>query len=116
MASTNNKNMKNEYCLEQRINDGICNDRLYEQRRTAYSNALPCFGVNVGYMPNNVLSFNATDIESSLYGVGSTNLVNQKKEMTPRLKKLPGVSFFDRPQSVLPEPLVIENNQRPKYL
>ena len=116
MASTRNKNMKNEYCLEQRINSEICKDRTYEQRRTAYTSAIPCAGINVGYMPNNVLSHNATDIESSLYGVGATNLVTDKKEMTPRLKKLPSVSFFDRMQTVIPEPLVIQNGQRPKYL
>ena len=116
MASTRNINMKNEYCLEQRMNTEICKDRTYEHRRTAYNTALPCFGINVGHMPNNVLSFNATDIESNLYGVGSTNLVKPEREFTPRLKKLPGVSFFDRPETVIPEPLVIENNQRPKYL
>ena len=116
MASTRNKNMKNEYCLEQRMNSEICEDRTYIQRRTAYSNAIPCAGINIGYMPNNVLSYNATDIESSLYGVGSTNLVTSKKEMTPRIKNLPSVSFFDRLQPLLPDPLVIKKDQRPKYL
>ena len=116
MASTRNKNMTKEYNLEQRINDSICTDRTYVQRNTAYNTALPCAGINIGHMPNHVLSFNATDIESSLYGVGSTNLVKPQKEMTPRIKSLPSVSFFDRLQPMLPEPLVIEKNQRPKYL
>ena len=116
MASTRNINMQSEYCLEQKMNENICKDRTFELRRTAYNNALPCFGVNVGHMPNYVLSNNATDIESNLYGVGSTNLVKPEREFTPRLKKLPGVSFFERPDTVIPEPLVIENNQRPKYL
>ena len=116
MASTRNINMKNEYCLEQRMNSEICKDRTYDLRRNAYVNALPCFGINVGHMPNYALSYNATDIESNLYGVGSTNLVKPNREFTPRLKKLPGVTFFDRPETLLPEPMVIEKNQRPKYL
>ena len=116
MASTSNKNMKNEYCLEQKQNTEICNDRLYIQRRTAYHNALPCVGVNVGGMPSNVLSYNPVEIESNLFGINSTNLVAPQREMTPRIKNLPNVAFFDRMKVFLPEPLTIEKNQRPEYL
>ncbi len=113
MASTQNKNMPNDYCLEQRMNNYICKDRTSEYRRTAYHNAIPCVGVNVGHMPNYTLSKNATNIESNLYGIGATNLVTPRKDFTPRLKKLPNVAFFKRPELLIPEPLVIENNQRP---
>jgi hypothetical protein len=113
MASTRNKNAPSDYCLEQNQNKNISDHRTYIQRRTAYHNALPCAGINVGYMPNNVLSHNATDVESFLYGVNSTNLVKPRAKTKPELKQLPDLAFFERPQIFLPEPLVIEKNQRP---
>lgn len=113
MASTRNKNMPNEFCLFKRENNNILNNRVFENRRFAHVNALPCAGINVGHMPNTVLSENATDIESRLYGINATNLINPQKPMTPRIKKLPSIAFFDRPNVYLPEPLVIEKNQRP---
>ena len=114
MASTRNKNSQHDYNLEQKENGDILSNRTFELRRTAYHTALPCAGINVGHMPNNVLSCNPTATESHLYGIGSTNLVNPKRGgFTPRIRKLPSVSFFDRMQTYLPEPLVVEDNQRP---
>lgn len=113
MASTCNKNSPADYCLEQRQNNQICDDRTYKYRRIAYNSAIPCVGVNVGGMPNTTLSYNPTNIESSLYGIGSTNLVTHKPAVVPELKKLPNVAFFTRPHVLLPNPLVIEKNQRP---
>ena len=113
MASTQNKNMPKEYCLEQQQNTHISDDRTYKLRRTAYTSAIPCVGVNVGGMPNTVLSYNPTNTESNLYGIGATNLVTPNKEFTPRIKKLPNIAFFERPKVILPDPLVIMRNQRP---
>lgn len=113
MASTRNKNMRNEYCLFKRENNNILENRVFENRRIAYSNAIPCAGINIGHMPNTVLSHNATDIESRLYGINASNLVNPERPLTPRIKNLPSVAFFDRPKVYLPEPLVIEKDQRP---
>jgi hypothetical protein len=117
MASTRNKNMCGNYYLEHKQNIGIIDNRLYEQRRYAYHNALPDAGINVGHMPNSVLSRNATDLESSLFGIGSTNLTEAPKEpvyQKPELNNLPSVAFFDRLQVFIPEPLVIEKDQRPQ--
>lgn len=113
MASTRNKNTKNDYCLEQRENRQFENYTTYNLKRTAYDTRHPCFGVNVGYRPNNVMAYNATDIESSLYGINSSNLVNPQPEVKPELKTHKSVSFFDRPQVYVPEPLIIEDCQRP---
>ena len=120
MASTRLNNDKVEYCQQKR--DWRLSEQfaLYKYKCISAQSAIPQVGINMPMMTsgynNNILSNNASDIESSLYGVGSTNLVTPKKEMTPRLKKLPSVSFFDRMQTVIPEPLVIQNGQRPKYL
>lgn len=113
MASTRNKNMSNEYCLEQKENKHILDNRVYIHRKYAFEDRLPCAGINVGYRPNDVLSSNATDIESQLYGINTTNLVQKKSPLVARLKKHKDISFFERSAVYIPEPLIIENNQRP---
>lgn len=118
MASTRNKNNISDYNLEKFQNKHIFNDRIYKGRTTSYCTAIPCAGINVGHIPNHLLAKNAVDIESFLYGVNSTNLVNPTNYSTQQfrsyIKNLPSVSFFDRLQTFIPEPLVIENNMRPK--
>lgn len=113
MASTRNKNTYHDYSLFKRENNLILQNRIFENRRIAEVSAIPCAGINIGHMPNTVLSKDATDIESRLYGINSTNLVEPAKDFTPRINNLPSVAFFERPKVYLPEPLVIENNQRP---
>ena len=113
MSSTRNKNTCGDYYLEQKQSTHILDNRIYQHRRIAYSNALPCAGINVGSMPNTQLAYNATDIESRLYGINSSNLVNPQDQLTPQIKSMPNLAFFERPQVFIPEPLVVENNQRP---
>jgi hypothetical protein len=124
MASTRNKNTCGDYYLERQQDTIIMDNRLYENRRLAYHTAFPDAGINVGHMPNTVLSNNATDLESSLFGIGSTNLTQAPLKETDAphrnphqwLKKLPSVAFFERMPVYMPEPLVIEKNQRPDIL
>lgn len=113
MASTRNINMKNEYCLEERMNSNLVNNRIAPYRNIAYSTRLPDAGINVGHIPNHQLAYNATDVESSLFGIQSTNLVNRTSFSLPKEKKMTNISFFERLPVYIPEPLVIEKNQRP---
>ena len=73
----------------------------------------PEFGVMTGYMPN--MSKNNVDIESRLFGINSTNLVTPEKPLVVQPNIMSTVSFFEHNNShpVLPEPLIIEGNQRP---
>lgn len=121
MASTRNKNTCGDYYLEGRQNVGIMDNRLYEQRRIAYQTSFPDAGIHVGHMPNTVLSHNAIDLESSLFGIGSTDLTlppnsehssHVREYENPKLKSLPSVAFFERLPVFIPEPLVIETHQR----
>lgn len=113
MASTRNKNTCGDYYLEQKQSQHIFHDRIFKYRRIAFQDALPCAGINIGSIPNSQLAYNATDIESALYGINSTNLVNPQKPVNPELKHMPDIAFFERPQVFIPEPLVIEKYQRP---
>ena len=67
----------------------------------------------IGGYYNNVLSNNPCDIESSLYGIGSTNLYDPQTPVKPSINKLNDIKFFEKHAKFVPEPLVIENGQRP---
>ena len=56
---------------------------------------------------------NSVDIESALFGINSTNLVEKKEPVVPQLKNLPEVKFFERMAVFMPEPLVVEKYARP---
>ena len=115
MASTRNKNTPGNYCLEQREYKNSEQYTLYanSQYGAAYNTRLPGNGVNPGQIPWNQLSHNAVQIESFLLGINSTNLVNPQKPLVPELKTLETANFFERGPILIPEPLVVQKNQRP---
>jgi len=115
MASTRNKNTKSDYCLEQKQNTEIFVYTEYNnsQYGSAYYNALPTMGITPSHMPGQAFSKNSVDIESALFGINSTNLVTPQAPVVPDLVKLPEVAYFERLPFILPNPLVVENNQRP---
>ena len=118
MASTRNKNTLGNYKLQQK---GIIHSRDYYQYENsyagrAYTPALATFGINPTRMSSDNFSSNAVDTESFLFGVNSTNLYNPDKEkIKPELKTVSTISYFDRIQMILPNPLVIEDRQRPLF-
>ena len=67
----------------------------------------------MGHMPWNVLSKNPVQIESALFGINSTNLVNPQPNVKAELNQLPTACFFERSATYMPEPLVVEKHQRP---
>jgi len=117
MASTRNVNTPGNYCLEQRQYYDSQQYTLYpnSQYGAAYSTNLPGNGLNPAQIPGNKLSENAADIESFLFGINSTNLVNPAPIFTPELKKIESVNIYKKETIYIPEPLVIEKNQRPFY-
>ena len=60
---------------------------------------------------HNILSNNPIDIESELRGIQQANLVKPKVEYI-LTNKLGEQSYFDRPCLLMPNPVVIEKNQR----
>ena len=55
---------------------------------------------------------NACDIGSSLFGIGSTNLVNQKTPTNPELKNLKTLDIMERPKVFVVEPRPLNSDQR----
>jgi hypothetical protein len=64
-------------------------------------------------MPWSTLSHNPVDIETFLFGIGSTNLVNPVKPLTPELKCLNSANLFKKPDVIMPIPLAASKTQRP---
>jgi hypothetical protein len=118
MASTRNKNRAGDYIGETHINQNIgdyrVNNKFYG---SAPATLFPGDGLLPGAVHSENLSTNNIDIESELFGIGSTNLVNPKDKVNPYIRQMKSLSIIDRPDSILiPEPLIIEGNQRPKHL
>lgn len=115
MASTRNNNSRGNYCLQQKA---YSKAREYEtfansQYGEAFKPAIPSIGITPSHMPWNTLSNNPVMIESALFGINSTNLVNPAPPTVPELKTAQEVAFFDRVPLIMPTPLIIDNSQRP---
>lgn len=118
MASTRNKNTSGNYCLEERQYANASMYSLYKHSSggEAYDTKLAGDGVLQGPVPWNKLSHNSADVESFLFGIGTTNLVNPMKSFTPELAEISSQNFFLKSPTYIPEPLVFEKHQRPGYL
>ena len=118
MASTRNKNTTENYVLEQRSLHLARDYDLYKNAPNgpAFSPALPEFGFNPSTMGRDNFAYNSIDIETALFGINSTNLVDPQHPVVPDRKTLPEQAFFTRlPKLIMPMPLVMENNQRPTF-
>ena len=115
MASTRNKNTPGNYCLEQKEFSNSQQYTLYphSQYGSAYSTMLPGNGLLAGQVPWNKMSHNAADIESNLFGINSTNLVNPTPCFVPELTKLDTANIYEKGNILMPQPLVVEKSQRP---
>ena len=115
MASTRNKNTRGNYNLEMR--NFVLNEQytLYanSQYGEAYDTKMPGYGVNPGQIPGNKMSNNSTNIESFLFGINSTNLVEPAQPLYPEIKTLATADFIPQNKVIMPEPFAQEKNQRP---
>jgi hypothetical protein len=115
MASTRNKNTPGNYNLEQKQN--IKNEDwqlyMYGANGYAYDTKLAGNGLNPGQVPWDMLSNNAPDIESFLFGINSTNLVNPSPCLNPSLRTLHSADLFDKKPIIMPVPQAVTKNQRP---
>ena len=115
MASTRNLNTRGDYALEQQ---GIMlsrnyNNYLHAAQGCAFQPSIPTIGYMPNHMPRHTLSRNPIDIESALFGINSTNLVNPAPPLRPDLICLKSVNLYGKPDNILPVPLVVSKEQRP---
>ena len=119
MASTRNNNTCGDYKQQQAAFNRNLDEMLYKYGSggTAYNPGLPCGGsAPPSLMKGDALSDNAVEIESALLGISSTNLVEQREPVYPKLLPLKPVEFFKRPSLIMPNDLVVPTNQRADFL
>lgn len=113
MASTRKKNWQGNYDLEQRMNSEYLDFTTYKNYALAYTNHFAGDGLLMGYRPAVTLSYNPTDIESQLRGICSTNLTGPSFKVDPDYKRMDTLAIIDRNPVILPEPLRVDQYQRP---
>lgn len=115
MASTRNKNDKGNYIAEEKGRQCQRLYSIYENQGNgkAFTNNHAGDGLLFGKMGPSSLSYNYTDIDSYLKGIGSTNLVSPMSEIKPKLKELESLSVINRIPLVMPNPMKIVKYQRP---
>ena len=114
MASTRNINNSNDYAMRQRLYSGASDYLAFTQFHIAANTARPELYAP-SFMPRDALCSNSIDVESQLFGINSSNLVSPAAKVTPDIKKLPTVSFFERQACYMPRNLTVEPNQRPFF-
>lgn len=112
MSSTRNKNTDGDYNLEQNKNKNIINYNTYSSFGTPINTYYAGDGLIHGRTASENLSHNACDIESMLRGIGSTNLVNPLTPINPDIKNIKSLSIINKLPILLPNDLIIDNNQR----
>lgn len=117
MSCTRNKNTPGNYKLERIQQDSIQQYRAAEHFATPEQTYLPGNGFLHSWIPNTQLAHNAVDIESNLRGIGSTNLVNPMPTFVPepKVQNLQQMHLFKTQDIIMPDPLIIEKNQRPTF-
>ena len=114
MASTSNKNTPGNYLQEQKS----YKQQLDYSTNKEYGVLDPTYragkGLIQGHLPDTELAKNPKDIESWLFGIGSTNLVTPQGSLNAEVRNIPALSIVDRePPLVMPQDLVIPGDQRP---
>lgn len=117
MASTRNKNTQGDYNARQQSFmaqvEYVTNKEYAISNNTMYAGN----GLLQGRIPDTQLSSNPNDIESFLFGIGSTNLVVHQSPVQPEFKQLSELSIVDRRVPlIMPENLMIRTQQRPYFI
>ena len=117
MASTRNKNTPGNYELEEKqyYEKRIYNTYIHSGNGMPVTSYHPGDGLLPSRMAPTELSNNPRDIESFLFGINSTNLVNPAAEVKPELKTLQSLSVINKTPLIMPETFAAISNQRPAF-
>ena len=118
MASTRNKNTPGNYALERFSSQRKHQELMFihQSQGQAQQTNLPGNGLLSGRYAGRDLAKNDNDIESYLFGIGSTNLENPMAPITPNINTLPSLNVIEKTPMIMPRNFGIEPNQRPMYL
>lgn len=119
MQNSRSSNTKCNTDFYNRENQRQLNYMLNTTRNINYTQpfAIPNKGINMGYRPYSVMSKNPIDVENDLFNLTNRNSLcdSKYKHNTEYLpKEMTCTSFYKEPKyTYIPEPLVVENGQRP---
>ena len=116
MASTRTKNTPGNYNLEQKAHMDRHSFIMDITKRTPDQKTLPGNGLLQGKVASRDLAINYTDIESTLFGIGSTNLVQPLPHVTPEINSYPSLNIIDKIPMIIPSPVYVNTKQRANYL
>lgn len=119
MSSTRNKNTPGNYAMERWSDTKIKTELMYinAARGQAITTQLPGDGLLACRIAGRDLAYNYCDIESALFGIGSTNLENPLPKINPEIHYLRSLNIIQK-NSVVAEKKKpdIQPDQRPMYL
>ena len=124
MASTRNRNGQGEYDLEQRTFDQSVQYALAKEFGVPHTSCLPGRGLLHSKMHHAHLSYNGIEVESCLFGIGSTRLsqpAQSNLDVRVHSKQLQFLNIFSpsshqqatAPNLIMPENTRIRLDQRP---
>tara|TARA_B110000483_G_scaffold201827_1_gene243108 strand:- start:2445 stop:2798 length:354 start_codon:yes stop_codon:yes gene_type:complete len=116
MASTRNNNTPGNYQAEQISLKHDAEYKVYENYGKPKEVCLPGNFILSGRMASENLSHNSVDIESSLFGINSTNLVKPAAPVNPEIKMLPSLNMADKKPVIVMEPTPANVTHKPLYL
>lgn len=115
MSSTRTKNTTGNYDLEQWSHGRNVDWCTAEYRGPPLQTYYPGDGLLAGTVSRTQLSVNSCDIESMLFGIGSTNLVIPQEPLEAQIKELKSLNVHTKIPLLIPANLVVQPNQRPLF-
>lgn len=112
MSSTSSRNTPGNYQLEQNINMGQLKYDTYVNYGVPVKTLTPGNGLLPGRVWCQELAYNGIDLESNLWGIGSTNLVEPYIAPTPQFKPTKSLDISTRIPLIIPEPLAVKTDNR----
>ena len=114
MGSTQNKNSNFDYLCEKQQNKQVLDYYTFNHYGVNPSKDYFFSIGSVPNMPRDKLSFNPVDTESFLRNIGSTNLENTSTQIQPKDKSIfrEDILFYERNNTILPDPMIVFKNQR----
>ena len=113
MASTRNRNTPGDYAIETAAYTK--QEKFTTKHQSVGEMYFPDNGLLGHKCPSHLLSNNSADVESFLFGIGSTNLVQPKGEVNAEMKTKKFLSIADRTPLIMPETFTVDSHQRPLF-
>lgn len=116
MASGRDKNSPEYFKKEQHEIQKAQKYQLYENapNASAHRTLLCGNGLGLARIAATELSTNAVDIETRLFGIGSSSVI-PRNIPTPELRPIPSLDIYDKPKPIVPKWGPPIQNQRPFF-